>query len=98
MQAGHMTEHKMTESTQQDEETKEKPKPLWLFVHPEDYAIPALQIQKATANAWRVFKKNLRDEPAHETLFKPENELQALSEVRLSHFFRRSLGMRLPLR
>ncbi|UQB41859.1 hypothetical protein JX580_09325 [Thiomicrospira microaerophila] len=70
----------------QDAATPENDAPFWQFIHPEDYVVPELHIQKATANAWRVFKKNLRDEPAHETLFKPENELQALSEVRLSHF------------
>jgi len=60
--------------------------PFWDFVHPEQYELPTEHIQKATASAWRLFKKSLKDEDPSQTLFKAEKDLHSLSEVRLAHY------------
>lgn len=59
--------------------------PLWEFVPPNDYTVPATQVRKAAAEAWRSFQQILRRKDVADTPFKDEQDLHALPQVRLEH-------------
>lgn len=58
--------------------------PYWQFVPPEDYAVPAVQMHKAAGKAWLSLQNLFRRKNSAAT-FKAEQDLHALSEVRLEH-------------
>lgn len=59
--------------------------PLWQFVPPGDYTVPAVQIQKAAVEAWLSLQNIFRRKNSAAATFKAEQDLRALPQVRLEH-------------
>ncbi len=54
-------------------------------MHPNDYALPTAYVQKAAARAWRSFQQIFKRKDIADTPFKKEQDLLALTRVRLAH-------------
>jgi hypothetical protein len=59
--------------------------PLWEFVHPDEYDVPKAHMQETAVGTWRSIRQIFRRKDVSSTPFKNEDELRAMSRLRLAH-------------